>query len=219
MGEAPVPDPLRATLTEGLDALGLAEVSETQASALAELARILDRWAARINLTAHRSPDAIARNLILDAAALIPLLPPEISTLADLGSGAGFPGLPLSILMPATRVCLVESRERRHHFQREVVRALGLGNARPIRGRGEDPAVEVTPSDVVVAQAMARPAAAVPTMLRWARPGGLLVLPGGEDPPDPGRVAAISESRVVHYRLPLSGRPRTAWLGTVEEHL
>ena len=63
-------------------------------------------------------------------------------------------GLPLAILHPRRRVTLVESRERRHHFQRAAVRELGLGNVEPQLGRAES--LEARPHDAVVAQAMAR---------------------------------------------------------------
>ena len=144
------------------------------------LAERVAAWTRRVDLTSHETPEAVAGRLILDSAALLGAAP-EFDSLADLGSGAGFPGLPIAILRPACRVTLVESRERRHHFQRAVIRELGLVNARALRGRAER--LEPEPHAAAVAQATMAPAEALPLLLRWVEPGGLLLLPGGEVPP------------------------------------
>jgi len=125
----------RSLLIEGIDELPLAADSN-QLEALLELAQLLEQWSKRINLTGHRTAPEIVRKLILDAAALTAQLP-EIASLADIGSGAGFPGFPVAILRADCRVTLVESRERRHHFQRQAIRQLGLENARAELGRAE----------------------------------------------------------------------------------
>ena len=197
-----------ATLELGLAEIGI-PASREQRQALLELALLVDRWGSRINLTGHRGADAIVRRLVLDAVALVAVLP-DVASLADLGSGAGFPGLPAAILRPGCQVTLIESREKRHHFQRAACRALGLTNATPVRGRAEQ--LDPTPHAAVIAQAMARPAAALPVMLRWVDVGGRILLPGGEDAPvveDP-RVRAEA---VVRYRVPLGGPGRSLWIG------
>ena len=170
--EPETPQPLETILATGLAELGL---PGDRVAALAELSRLVARWAERINLTAHRGPEAVARRLVLDAAALgaaLPVVPPR--TLADLGSGAGFPGLPLAILWPGCQVTLIDSRERKHHFQRTAIRALDLSNARAVRGRAES--LDATPHQIVVAQAMAQPAEVLQWMRRWVAPDGWLVL-------------------------------------------
>lgn len=194
-------------LERGLEAVGL-EASASQVRALLDLAELVERWGSRINLTGHRDLDAIVRRLVLDAAALVSVLP-DVPTLADLGSGAGFPGLPIAILRPRCTVTLIESREKRHHFQRAACRALGLANATPLRGRAEQ--IEPIPHAAVVAQAMARPVAALPVMLRWVEIGGFVLLPGGEAAQviDDPRVSA---ARTLGYRVPVGGPRRTLWI-------
>jgi 16S rRNA (guanine527-N7)-methyltransferase len=193
---------------------GLAELERdpAPAAALARLATLLDRWAGRMSLTAHRSPEAIARRLILDAAALEGRLPsaepPE--SLVDLGSGPGFPGLPLAILGPHRSVTLVEARERPHHFQRAAIRELGIGNVRALRGRAEE--LEASPHAIAVAQAMAAPERAARLLLPWVRPGGWLAVPGGPEPPLIPRLVGLGPPEVRPYRVPLGGPPRTLWL-------
>lgn len=199
-------------LDQGLGELGLA-ASQPQRDALLDLARLLDRWGARINLTGHRGLSAIVRNLLLDAVALVAQLP-EIESLADLGSGAGFPGLPAAILRPSCRVTLVESRLKRHHFQRAACRALGVRNVAPVLGRAEE--LEPSPHAAAVAQAVARPEVALALMVRWLAPGGLAVLPGGPDPP---RVThpRLRPEGVLRYRVPCGGSERTLWVGRMVE--
>jgi len=196
----------RGTAELGSEAPPLPETLER----LGSLALLLARWSRSHNLTGHREPAAIVRRLILDAAALASALPP-FRSLADLGSGAGFPGLPIAILYSQVQVVLVEARERRHHFQRAAVRELGLSNAEPLRGRIEE--LEPRPSDVAIAQALASPSRALELGLAWVRPGGILALPGAETPPSPPSHPQITSTRVVRYEVPLGGPRRTLWLG------
>jgi 16S rRNA (guanine527-N7)-methyltransferase len=198
----------RSLLDQGLDELGL-KATPAQREALIGLAQLLERWGSRINLTGHRGLSEVVRNLVLDSVALVAQLP-EIESLADIGSGAGFPGLPAAILRPACRVTLIESRLKRHHFQRAACRALAIDNVVPLRGRAEE--LEPSPHAAVVAQAVARPELALALMVPWLVPGGLAILPGAGTPPEvlhPG----IQSARVARYRVPCGGRERTLWLG------
>lgn len=200
---------LEDVIAGGLTELGL-QSSPEQHGRLAELARLVEAWGARINLTGHRDAEAVARRLVLDAAALLTALP-AFDSLADLGSGAGFPGLPMAVLRPRMRVVLVEARERRHHFQRHAIRVLGLANVRAVRGRIEEVAAERC--QAVIAQAVAAPEHLVDWMLRWAQPGALLIVPGGTSPRTAGsRRQQILEERSASYRAPLGGPERTVWL-------
>ncbi|MFP8877456.1 MAG: RsmG family class I SAM-dependent methyltransferase, partial [Myxococcota bacterium] len=152
-GRAPLLDSSQALLDQGLAELGL-DLGDPLQEKLLELARMLCRWAPRVNLTGHRSLEDVLRWLVLDALALAAHLPPGDSLL-DLGSGAGFPGLPLAILEPDRQIVLVDSRRRRHHFQRAAIRQLGLSNVQARLGRSEDISEPVF--HVVVAQALAAP--------------------------------------------------------------
>jgi 16S rRNA (guanine527-N7)-methyltransferase len=197
-------------LEEGLSALSRSWHPD-QVLALSELAELLELWSARMNLTSHRSASAIARRLVLDAAALLGELPP-FTRLADLGSGAGFPGLPLAILEPDREFVLVEARERRHHFQREAIRRLGLKHVQPLRGRIES--LEPIRCTVVVAQALGPPDRIVDAMLRWVEPGGTLVIPGGGAVPDPPLDDRLRDIRTGSYQVPLAGPARSFWMAT-----
>ena len=174
------------------------------------LADLVQAWSPRIQLTGYRTPEAVVQRLVLDAAALLARVP-ECASLADLGSGAGFPGLPAAILRPGCAVTLVEARERRHHFQRAAVRQLGLANARPLLGRAET--LEAQPHAAVVAQAIAAPTRALRWMLRWAAPGGLLLLPGGAAPPVVPAIRGVAFEAHWPYRVPCGGPERSLWVG------
>lgn len=90
---------------------------------------LLLRWNARTNLTAIRDPEEIVRRhfgeSLFAGAHLAPLLPAN-ATLLDFGSGAGFPGLPIHLLLPELAVTLAESQGKKASFLREAVRVLGL---------------------------------------------------------------------------------------------
>jgi 16S rRNA (guanine527-N7)-methyltransferase len=210
VGSTPTEEPAHELLRQGLNELGLPDAPRHRV-ALLELAQLLERWAQRMNLTAHRGLEAIVQGLLLEAAALSSQLPADLPSLVDLGSGAGFPGLPLAILRPDCQILLVDSREKRHHFQRAAIRQLQLANATALRGRIED--LEPWPGAAVVAQALAAPARAISLMLPWAEPGGLLALPGGSVAPEvPGSLEGVEAPEVRHYAVPCRGPSRTLWL-------
>jgi 16S rRNA (guanine527-N7)-methyltransferase len=98
----------------------------TQLSAYLDL---LLRWNARTNLTAIRDPEEIVRRhfgeSLFAGVHLAPLLPAP-ATLLDFGSGAGFPGLPIQLLLPELQVTLAESQGKKASFLREAVRTLNL---------------------------------------------------------------------------------------------
>jgi 16S rRNA (guanine527-N7)-methyltransferase len=200
----------RQLLRQGLDALRL-EATPEQLDRLLRLGILLDRWARQINLTGHRDLDTIVRRLLLDACAFLAQLPGSLGGLADLGSGAGFPGLPVAILRPDWKVTLVEARRRRHHFQRAAVRELGIPNAEPLEGRIEELAPRPHPG--VVAQALAPPEEALPLMLPWAEPGGVLLLPGSHPGPEIPEIDGVLFQERIEYRVPCEGPLRTLWIG------
>lgn len=108
---------------------------------LAQLSVYLDvlvRWNAKTNLTAIRSPEEMVRRhfgeSLFAARHLGEALP---TTLLDLGSGAGFPGLPIALLHPGIDVTLAESQNKKATFLREVVRSLGVQNVEVWAGRAE----------------------------------------------------------------------------------
>ena len=138
-----------------------------------------------MNLSGLKNPERIVIELFLDS--LIPgsMIPRE-GSLLDAGSGAGFPGLPLKILYPGLEVHLLESREKRVSFLRQVVRLMGLTGIDVIQGRIERDS-QAFPLDcfrLVTARAFAP----FPQTLRWCSPilcsGGMLICYLGEHGPE-----------------------------------
>lgn len=130
----PTTDPsLRTRLESGLHALGL---PHAHAEPLLAYLALLLRWNQTYNLTAIRDPGQMVTLHLLDSLAMHGHLD-GIETLADLGTGAGLPGIPLAIVHPRLRVTLVESNGKKARFMREVLRQLKLDNAEVAESRIE----------------------------------------------------------------------------------
>ncbi len=115
---------------------GLPELDAGKAERFAAYLAVLVRWNARVNLTAIRDEDGILARHFVESIACAHALPAGIGTLLDLGSGAGFPGLPVAICRPEIAVTLAESQGKKAAFLREAVRVVGI----PVRvhaGRAE----------------------------------------------------------------------------------
>lgn len=147
---------------------------ETEARLRAFLALLL-QWNARINLVADAPAEALWRRHILDGWQLLPLLP-ERGPLADLGSGAGLPGLVLA-MGREQETHLVESDRRKAAFLREASRALGLARVRVHAARIEE--APLPPVAAVTARALAPLPELLPLAARILAPGGVAIFPKG----------------------------------------
>ena len=127
------PADLHTELDSGLTALGL-DAALLAPPLLAYLA-LLVRWNQTYNLTAIRDPREMVAKHLLDSLAMHAYV--DTGTLADLGTGAGLPGIPLAIAKPGLQVTLVESNGKKARFMREAVRQLALGNAQVVEARIE----------------------------------------------------------------------------------
>ncbi|MDG2332821.1 MAG: 16S rRNA (guanine(527)-N(7))-methyltransferase RsmG [Myxococcota bacterium] len=189
---------------------------EAQAARLLELAEMVVGWGRSTNLTGHRTVFAAMRHLIVDALALMVAIDSQTEAgrdgvLVDLGSGAGFPGAPIAIARPQLSVVLVDSRERRNHFQRAVRRQLEVSNLESRLGRIEE--LQPTRAGLVIAQAVAPPEKVLAWGMAWLEPEGFLVIPGGPEAPSPGPHPLIAESGEHAYAAPGNPLGRTLWWG------
>lgn len=103
------------------------ELTAKQQQFFQDYAALLQQWNAKINLTTVSEVPGIIRQHFLDSLTLLPFLPPE-GLLADIGSGAGFPGMPLAALQPARQWWLVEGNSKKVRFMRHVAQQLDLKN-------------------------------------------------------------------------------------------
>ena len=131
-------------ISAGLDQLGLtARVPKDAPARLAQYGQMLLEKNRMMNLTAIREPEGVARLHMLDCAALLKFCNFEGKTLVDVGTGAGFPGMVLKILVPSLKVTLLDSLAKRLNWLTEVCDALdGVDSITTFYGRAEEFALE-----------------------------------------------------------------------------
>lgn len=125
---------------------------------------ILLAWNDKVNLTAIREPLEILYRHFCESMFAGISVPIEYGRLADVGSGGGFPGLPLKILRPSLQIFLVESNLKKATFLAEVIRELGLKDAQVLVRRYEELGEELAPLDYVCTRALGE----YPKFLDWA---------------------------------------------------
>ena len=130
------------------------QLSDQQVLQIQQYTRLLLAWNDKVNLTAIRDPLEILYRHFCESMFGTLLLPVENCRLADVGSGGGFPGLPLKIVRPDLDVYLIESNVKKATFIAEVIRELGLTGARVLVSRFEELGEEVAPLDVVCSRAL-----------------------------------------------------------------
>lgn len=153
--------------------------------------KLLMKWQRVQRLAGSDDPEWVVTHLLLDSLLFVRALPARVvaaagGALLDFGSGAGVPGVPLAIVLPQTRVTLLESRQRRASFLAEVVRTLPLENCRVVAERAE--AVDrsfVGAFDAVVIRCAGDPAKVVPIARKFVAEGGRIVLSGPPNPQAP----------------------------------
>jgi 16S rRNA (guanine527-N7)-methyltransferase len=152
----------RLEFHEAMRRLGV-DVSRETLGQLEAMVETLMRWQKTINLVGRGTLGDIWTRHILDSAQLLPLIPPDVTRLADLGTGAGFPGLVLAALRPDLEVHLVESDARKAAYLGEAARLMGL-QAPPKVVVGRIETVPPVRADVVTARALAP----LSQLLAWA---------------------------------------------------
>lgn len=129
-------------------------VNDLQVSQIQQYMKLLLIWNDKVNLTAIRDPLEILHRHFCESMYAAVAVPLQNGRLADIGSGGGFPGLPLKILVPELHVFLVESNVKKATFLAEVVRDLQLTNTRVLVSRYEELSEEIAPLDVVCSRAL-----------------------------------------------------------------
>lgn len=119
--------------------LGERELTAAQLLQISTYINILTKWNEKTNLTAIREPEEMVRRHFGESlfAAAAWLEPDTAIHAIDVGSGAGFPGLPLKIYAPQLRLTLIEAHSKKNTFLREAIRALGLSGVDAYLGRAE----------------------------------------------------------------------------------
>lgn len=149
----------------------LPQLTEAQRSQLLIHWELMIRWNVRVNLTTITRLDAAVWKHYADSVAVLPLIRP--GSLVDMGSGAGFPGLPIAVAKPDCTVTLVEPRRKRVSFLRAAVGAMGLENVQVRATRSDDPSP--TRADTLVTRATFSNHNEILSCQRWLRPAGRLI--------------------------------------------
>jgi 16S rRNA (guanine527-N7)-methyltransferase len=129
-------------------------VNSEQVVLIQQYIKILLRWNEKLNLTAIRDPLEILYRHFCESMFAAGAIPVDKGRLADIGSGPGFPGIPLKIACPELELCLVESNIKKGTFLAEVVRELQLTNTRVLISRYEELGEEIAPLDYVCSRAV-----------------------------------------------------------------
>jgi 16S rRNA (guanine527-N7)-methyltransferase len=181
-------------------------------SAIRSYIPLMLHWNKKISLTTVTDPIEIVRFHFGESMFAAPFLSHKNGRLADVGSGAGFPGIPLKLAVPTLELVLIESNARKASFLAEVIRELKLEAVRVHRGRFEDVGQRELGFDYIAARALGMHK----KLMSWSRTaikvGGGLILWLGEDD-----AAGVSAQSSWEWRgpLPIPGsHRRTVLIGT-----
>ena len=185
-------------LHRGVGELGL-DLPQGAEALLMRYVALLAKWNRTYNLTAIRDPLAMVAQHLLDSLSVLPHLPlaSERVRLADAGSGAGLPGIPLAVARPGWHIVLAESSQKKAAFLRQAAIELALGNVEVHEGRVETWRPQPL-FDLVISRAFAVLAEFIAACRHLVGPGGTLAAMKGAAPQDlrPGYV-------LIPLRVPL----------------
>ncbi|HEX3949248.1 MAG TPA: 16S rRNA (guanine(527)-N(7))-methyltransferase RsmG [Steroidobacteraceae bacterium] len=188
-------------LATGASELGI-DLAPARAEILLTLVDALEQGNAQFNLTAIRDRPGMLRKHVLDSMSLQPYL--RGGRIADVGTGAGFPGLVLAVVDPERRFTLIEATGKKARFVEQTAQRIGCGNVQVVNSRAES----YRPSelfDTVVARALSSLADFVAYAGHLCAPGGRLLAMKGKRPD--AEISALPKSfrvRAVH-RLSVPG--------------
>lgn len=170
-------------LKNGSKDFGIA-LTDEQVNKFSLYADLLVEWNEKINLTAIIDQEGIVIKHFLDSLSIARFIPKEALTLLDVGTGAGFPGIPLKIVKEHLKVTLLDSLDKRVKFLSEVCNSLNLKDIISVHGRAEDFGIDKNYRerfDIVTARAVAT----LPVLLEYCMPfvkmGGLFIAMKGPD--------------------------------------
>jgi 16S rRNA (guanine527-N7)-methyltransferase len=202
---------MKEILRSGFAELGV-PATEEMLEALERFGAMLEEKNKVMNLTAIHGAEEIARQHFLDCGALLRYLPLAGKTAADVGSGAGFPGLVLKILCPEAELYTLDSLQKRIAFQTECAAALGLQGLAPTVGRAEEMTGWRERFDAVTSRAVARLGVLAELCLPLVKPGGVFAAMKGPAPEEEIeearralRTLGGGDVRVEKYAVPGAG--------------
>lgn len=139
-------------MKKGLEEAGILCL-ESQVNAFMVFLKELKKWNRTYNLSALKTDKDIVIKHFIDSLLYLKAVPDGPMRIADIGSGAGFPGIPIKIVRPEIDMTLIEPTRKKASFQRHIIRVLGLSGIKVLELRGEDIGVDEGPFDIIVSRA------------------------------------------------------------------
>ena len=170
-------------------------VTPGETEQLLKYLNILSKWQHVHRMVGSTEPAWIIENVFLDSVCFLEALPSEAIRIADLGSGAGIPGIPLAIVRRDLQVSLIEARQRRASFLSTVVRELALAHVTVLPSRAEEVASDLHGSfDAVVMRCAGTAKLTLGPAMTLARAGGVIVVSANPDisPAAGGEVVTVT---------------------------
>ena len=159
------------------------------------------KWNQKINLTAIRTEKGIVLKHFLDSLSVAPYIPKTCSLL-DIGSGAGFPGIPLKIIQPALEMTLIDSIRKKVDFQKHIIRTLGLKEIEVIHGRVQDKGVLQSLGerfDMTLSRAFSNIRTLLVLSFPFLKEGGWVIAMKGDV--ETNELRLVAETEGTRYRL------------------
>src|SRR4030043_929806 len=161
----------------------------------------LFKWNQKINLTAIQSEKGMILKHFLDSLSVTPYLPKH-SSILDIGSGAGFPGIPLKIIQPTLEMTLIDSVRKKVDFQRHIIRTLGLKGVETIHGRVQNKEIYQSLRgrfEVILSRAFSDLQTLLTLSFPFLREGGMVTAMKGDV--ESGEIRLLTETEAPRYCL------------------
>ncbi|MEC0373525.1 16S rRNA (guanine(527)-N(7))-methyltransferase RsmG [Paenibacillus chibensis] len=211
-------DPIQETFTQRLHEKGI-ELSSSQLDQFETYYRELVSWNEKMNLTGITDRDQVYTKHFYDSISLgFYVDMNRVQTMADIGSGAGFPGIPLKICFPQVQLTIIDSLNKRIGFLQHIAKETGLEQVQLLHGRAEDWARKPEHRDhydLVTARAVAKLAVLNEFCLPYAKVGGIFAAMKGSSPDEEVKEATRSLkelkgrlNRVEKFSLPVEEAER-----------
>ena len=206
-------------LSKGAKTFGI-HLNEKAVEAFDLYLKELIRWNQRINLTAIRTEKGIVLKHFLDSLSACPYLP-KVTAVLDIGSGAGFPGIPLKIVQDNLEITLIDSVRKKVDFQRHIIRMLGLKGIEAIHGRAQDKEILQSMGgrfDLVISRAFTDLQTLLLLSFPFLKKDGIVFAMKGRSEGEEIRFLSKAEKsryslqKTVHLSLPFSDFKRTILL-------